>query len=217
VAIYIYLVLHVKGIRDEVAGIASKSSASARVREDAFEKAGYVPLGLWSLYVLMFFALSNASAYGFLLWVWGDSTLLAYAFFELLLICIVILILWTMQTRFSWGERPEILPAISSLVQPSSAGAGMKRKAPTSCPACSTPVSVETRMCRSCGKPRDFYWCRRSEHYLIMCPECRRYTPFGREGCDHCGKVLPGSFACTCGARHPPRKWPRKRSKSASQ
>ncbi|MCK5642651.1 MAG: hypothetical protein KAJ19_17720, partial [Gammaproteobacteria bacterium] len=208
-AIYMYLVLHVKGIRDEVAGIADKSSVSARVREEAFEKADYVPLGLWSMYVFMFFLFSNSSAAGLLRWAEGEGSLAMYTVSELLLISLAVLILWTVQTRFSWGERPEILPSLSSLVQPSSGEAPRRRKAPEKCPTCTTRVKVEKRMCRSCAKPRDFYWCTRSERYLIQCPGCRRFTHFGREECAHCGRELPGTFACGCGARHPPRKWPK--------
>jgi hypothetical protein len=205
---YVYLVLHVKGIRDEVAGITDKSAASARLDEEAFKKGRYVPLGIWSLSLLLFFIFTNTSAAGWYLWAAGEGSLGFYIVSELLLICIAIFALWTVQTRFAWGEPPDIIPSISSFVQPRAAEAP-RGKAPKTCPVCNVPATVERRMCRSCGKERDMYWCSKSEHYLIQCPKCRRYTSFGREDCGHCGKAIPDTFACACGARHPPRKWPR--------
>jgi hypothetical protein len=212
VAVFIYLILHVKGIRDEVAGITVKSAASARVDQKDFDSGRYVPLGLWTLWIILFYSLTNLSAVGWYRWASGADTLSLYIISELALMVIGIQILWLVQTRFHWGERPEILPAIASLVQPQSAGGRMKGRAPEKCPACSAGVKTETRRCRSCGKQRDFYWCPTCEVYLVRCPSCRKYTAFGRKLCSQCGTTAPDAFSCTCGARYPPSKWPKSRS-----
>ncbi len=93
-----YLILHIKEARDALAGI------EAAFRFDS-SSGRYVPLGIWSLVVFLFFVTANFNVWGWYLWASGRATLALYFGTDVVLFSLALYILWFPQTQLEY-EQP---------------------------------------------------------------------------------------------------------------
>jgi hypothetical protein len=202
----VMLILRIKSIRDDISGVTE--------RPEGFEldhEAMYIPLGIWSLAVLLFWFTSNLSVlywYNWSVGSWGPGP---YLTAEVFLLFIAIYILWHPQNNFEWGVESTVLPVkperlgmelidrsqkiLPKLKKSVTFGAKPKER----CPICGARASFERRACPNCGQPRLFSWCKVTENYIVTCPNCKEPTSYGKVGCIHCGKPIYQTIRCSCG------------------
>jgi hypothetical protein len=212
--IFILLILHFKAIRDDISGVTDRPEGLELQHE-----AAYVPLGLWSLSVFLFWFVSNLSILYWYDWSVGGSGPEAYLASEIVLLIILVFILWHPQMNFDWGLEPALLQPKATTT-----GAGILERGsgflprfkkivratsglPKKCPICGSKIVTEHRECKSCGQKRVFAWCKISEGYIVTCPHCRTQTSYGKIGCINCGKPINRTVRCTCGSEHEIRDW----------
>ncbi len=210
----ILLILHIKAIRDDISGVTERPSGMELQHE-----AAYIPLGLWSLMVFLFWFVSNLSIMYWFNWsvkVWGPEPYLAS---EIVLIFIVVYILWHPQMNFDWGVDSLLSPAkkLGSETKTLSRYVGFfpkvrktvqsKPKIPKKCPICGAKIVIENRQCKNCGNKKIFTWCRISEGYIVTCPSCKAQTSYGKERCINCGKPINRYIRCSCGIENEIRDW----------
>ena len=196
----LYLIIYIKERRDEYA-----------------MDGPYVPIGLWSIFVIAFFWSSIFSILG---WIrWADTSFenpfiyrSLYFIAELVVIPLFVKIVYFPEERFRTtyhDEEPElggIIYQMRSLFQ-SVSGKKLRKddkvrrmEEGTQCPMCGNYLEKQIRVCPSCNSPRFFYWCDQSEDYLVRCPNCRRLTPAGRGRCIHCSIRMSEKIRCSqCG------------------
>ncbi len=213
-AICVKLVLRIKGIRDDISGVTVRPKGFELPRE-----AAYVPIGLWSLSVVVFWIISNLSVYYWYNWSvigWNPGPYLVSNIF-LLFSCIYIL--WHPQMNFDWGVETVLLPS-----KDIKTGFGLITKSPKylptlkkrmtitgkskpKCPICGANMISEVRTCQACGKPRTFNWCKINEGFVVTCPYCKSQTSYGKKYCIKCGKPINRLVRCSCGAEHEIKDW----------
>jgi hypothetical protein len=213
-SIAVLLILHIKAIRDDISGVTERPTGMELEKE-----AAYIPLGLWSLALFLFWFISNISIMYWFQWSVQNSGPEAYIFTQVILVFIVVYVLWHPQMRFEWrvesvlgpADKPEqeldtgtklpsILPKIKKTVS-------AKPKIPKKCPICGSKIVMENRQCRDCGEKRLFTWCKISEGYIVTCPSCRAQTSYGKDRCVNCGKLIDRFVECNCGTKHEIRDW----------
>jgi len=194
-----FLVLHIKRTRDDFF-------------QDSDVSTTPLPLGIWTVAVMMFWFLSHVSTG---LWAWwaqeggeGTGRLVAYAIVELVMVILALYILWIPQEGFSKGEKPHIeemllIPTIPLLEEKP------KPRTTAQCPICQGDLDKRTRFCPECQNRETFLWCHRCEEYMVPCPGCSERTPYGRPRCMSCGKPLGKNLSCTCGRISPLSEWDR--------
>lgn len=162
----------------------------------------YVPLGLWTVNVVLSGVFLLGSMISFGSWAEGHGNLAFFVVYQALFYLLII-------RSFAVPER------IASIVPEKGVEtkeAQKKSEKVTTieenrCPLCGSELISERRKCPSCGIVVQFSWCPQSEEYIVNCPYCNQPTPYGRESCIHCGRVLRTSIRCSCGAEHPLSEW----------
>jgi hypothetical protein len=214
--ICVLLILHIKAIRDDISGVTERPEGLELEHE-----AAYIPLGLWSLSVLLFWFVSNLAVLYWFNWsvgAWGSE---AYLTAETCMFGIVVYILWHPQMNFDWGVEPVIFPSenVTDKLGLFTSSRGLlslpgfrktvrvKSKLPNKCPICGSKVVSEHRTCRHCGQKRAFTWCKISEGYIVTCPHCKAQTSYGKPGCINCGKPINKNIRCQCGTLNEIRDW----------
>ncbi len=210
----VLLILHIKAIRDDISGVTERPAGF-----DLHHEAAYIPLGLWSLSVFLFWFVSNLSIlywYNWSVGTWGPGP---YFLSEVILLCIIVYILWHPQMNFDWGVEPITLPAKPSLTDQGIFGkaggliprfkkrVSISRTPPKKCPICGAKIVSEQRSCRYCGQKRIFTWCKISEGYIVTCPHCKAQTSYGNARCINCARPLTQNVRCQCGTEHRIRDW----------
>lgn len=210
----ILLILHIKAIRDDISGVTDRPTGMELEHE-----AAYIPLGLWSISVFLFWFMSNLSIVLWYNWSVNLGSIEAYISSEVVLIFIVIYILWHPQVKFDWGVEPLMLP---TKAKPGAARgiAGYARmlpkfkktvrakpKIPKNCPICGAKIVVENRQCTNCGHKRVFTWCKISEGYIVTCPNCKAQTSYGKDKCINCGQRISRNIRCVCGTQNQIKDW----------
>ena len=203
-AIGIYFIYHIRSVRDQ-------------------NIETYVPLGLWSLCIILFWFFSLFSIRAWYIWAKGTGALIeawGYIFSEVVLVIILIYILWVLDRKFEripeplivadLQELPGVLPKLKRRKVPKTV-----TKQPDRCPICNTKLIPDSRECRSCGNVRTFYWCKVSETYIIMCPHCNAPTSYGKERCRTCKKPIGQLIKCTCGEKKPIKSWKKRSSRES--
>ena len=210
----ILLILHIKAIRDDISGVTERPSGMELEHE-----AAYIPLGIWSLTVFLFWFVSNVSIMYWYHWSVGTWRPEPYLISELALILIVIYILWHPQMNFDWGVETVLFPAKELVSETKLANKytgllpGIKKTVtakpgkPKKCPICGAKIIVEQRQCKNCSSNRIFTWCKISEGYIVTCPHCKALTSYGKERCIKCGQLINRNIRCTCGTENEIRDW----------
>lgn len=210
----VMLILRIKRIRDDISGVTDRP-----VGMELEHEAAYIPLGLWSLAVFLFWFGSNLSIlywYNWSIGSWGSEP---YLIIDILLIILVIYILWHPQINFDWGVESTVSP-----LQPLKIGTGIISKSQRlipqirktvsvsgkpskKCPICGAKIMSERRLCSNCGKSRIFTWCKINEGYIVTCPHCKSRTSYGKDLCIQCGKPINRMVRCVCGTENEIRDW----------
>ena len=210
----ILLILHIKAIRDDISGVTERPSGMELEHE-----AAYIPLGIWSLTVFLFWFVSNLSIMYWYHWSVGSWGPEPYIISELALILIIIYILWHPQMNFDWGVETVLFPAKELVSEAKLVSKytgilpGIKKTVtakpgkPKKCPICGAKIMVEQRQCKNCGSNRIFTWCKISEGYIVTCPHCKALTSYGKERCIKCGQLINRNIRCTCGTENEIRDW----------
>ncbi|UCH87944.1 MAG: hypothetical protein JSV49_06650 [Thermoplasmata archaeon] len=213
IGITFYLILHFKNIRDEVSGITK----SGTIDDDLYIEERYVPLGLWSLSVMIFWLCSNLTIWGWYIWATADSSLAVYVTSEIILLFLGLYILWLPQTSFKWSakvqETSTLARPLKSIVPGSIPKTILKRELVKiyECPICGHSLRTESRTCPKCNNEQHFYWCPRSEVFIKRCSYCHTTVSYNLTECPHCNRSLSAKATCTkCGTQNAIRDWRRK-------
>ncbi|WP_455392739.1 hypothetical protein [[Eubacterium] cellulosolvens] len=210
----ILLILHIKAIRDDISGVTERPTGMELEHE-----AKYIPLGLWSLMVFLFWFVSNLSIFYWFQWSVAKSGMEGYIISEIVLMFIVVYILWHPQVKFDWGVEALLLPdkkliskdkaliKYSKLLPKLRKTVRAKPGLPKKCPICGAKIVVEKRRCSNCGENRIFTWCKIQEGYIVTCPHCKALTSYGKERCIRCGRLINRNIRCTCGVEKEIRDW----------
>ncbi|MCD6461521.1 MAG: hypothetical protein J7L61_02135 [Thermoplasmata archaeon] len=158
---------------------------------DSMADIRYISLGIWGLMLAAFVLMSMLSGIGVWLWARGGGLSL-YLWSEALIVILLPLLLSKAEETRSGFLSPGDLTFYER-----------KEK----CPECGAVLSIEHRVCPSCGKETVFKWCNISEAYTIICPSCKTEVLW-RQRCSRCGERLPDEKRCPhCGASAPVRLW----------
>jgi hypothetical protein len=210
----IMLILRIKGIRDDISGVTERP-----VGLELDHEAAYIPLGIWSLAVFLFWFVSNLSILYWFNWSVGTQGPALYLTSEIFLLCTVIYILWHPQVNFDWGVEPVLFPAklretgsrilgrSQDLIPRLKKTVSVSIRLSNKCPICGAKMVTEQRTCKQCGKSRTFSWCKVNEGYIVTCPHCKAQTSYGKKGCIKCGKPINRLVQCVCGAEHEIKDW----------
>ena len=213
-AIVVLLILHIKAIRDDISGVTERPTGMELERE-----AAYIPLGLWSLALFLFWFISNISIMYWFQWSVQNAGAEAYIITQIILVFIVVYILWHPQMKFEWGvesvlapeKKPEQEPELGSkmpgILPKFMKTVSAKPHIPKKCPICGSKIVMENRQCRNCGEKRLFTWCKISEGYIVTCPSCKTQTSYGKDRCVKCGRLIDRFVECNCGTKHEIRDW----------
>lgn len=201
--------------RDQMIEVLKHRNSSSDIRDDEH----YVPLGLWSLSLLLILLLSNVS-----IWYWSDYQLAAstksfagYIVSELLLLVFLLYFFWVPENRLDYVHQKDILTEVRrnpvlrfvdrfSLTRKKVSISekilsGEKQpKTKINCPDCKKLLIIERRKCPKCSLVKRFGWCPGSEDYIVNCPKCRNLVPLSAGGCKKCGQEISGDIECPCGA-----------------
>lgn len=170
-----------------------------KARDILTEEQHYVPLGFWSLAVMLFVAFSLASIISWALWTTGSvNALRAYMVLEPLLAFMLVYILWLPDRALDWSRKvvPES-PATRFIVDKSRIITGSIGRGMGTCPECGQKLRNERKSCPSCNNAQDFGWCPRSEAYVLPCSDCGSMNFYGKESCEKCGKRLSTTIQCS--------------------
>ena len=184
----------------------------------------YVPLGLWSLAVVLFFLLANGSIGSLAYWVKNGGNLYGYLGLEVLMslvvlfvfsraeLCVIYLEEGPRAARRRAPEPTMALPeATDKVIQTARTVVTRTRKAITpgrravvkaeeKCPICGSHLRVVMRACPNCDEPESSAACRRSSHVFLPCPSCGRANFQGEYRCKGCNAKLTESILCRkCG------------------
>lgn len=184
----------------------------------------YVPLGLWSLAVILLYFLSNIS-----IWYWSDYQLVnslksfvGYIVSELIFLAILLYFFWIPDNLLDYSHDKDIVTEVKinplmsffqrfSLTRKKEPIARITRKRLARkkilCPDCKKSLVMEKRSCPSCGKMKRFGWCPRSEDFIVNCPNCRNLVGISAGECKKCGEKITGDVQCSCGERTKIDRW----------
>jgi hypothetical protein len=178
---------------------------------DANLKSGnYLPLGFWSMGVMLFPGLSVLSILGWALWANSIGFgIIIYQFIEPLVIILLIYILWLPDRNIDWTvEAPPKSPAAQFIAQRTQIVKQRVSKIRNVCPECGTKLKVEKKACPSCGNTQVFGWCVKSEAYVLPCANCGTMSLYGKDKCENCGEALKNTIACnSCKKEFPVKDW----------
>jgi hypothetical protein len=169
-----------------------------KARDAQSKEAGYVPLGFWSIGVMLFFGFSFLSVLG---WAFsvnsGGSGLQIYLVLEPIIALLLVYILWLPDRNIDWSIKdiPES-PATKFITAKTDSVKQKVTKIRNICPECGLKLKIEKKTCPSCGKTQTFGWCVRSEAHVLPCANCGNMALYGKEKCDKCGKKLSEKVTC---------------------
>ena len=177
-------------------------------RDSSSKKENYLPLGFWSISVILFAVLSVLSILSWSFWV-NSGQLQFYLLLEPLIAFLLIYILWIPDRNIDWSEesKPQ-LPATRFISGKSRALKEKVLKVKNVCPECGSKLKIEKKTCPSCNNLQTFGWCVTSEAYVLPCSHCQEMALYGKEKCDKCGKALSDSVVCNeCKSTFPIKEW----------
>ena len=187
-------------------------------RQSGGERSTHVPMGLWSLSVVLIFFISNIS-----MWYWSDygtsgsfKSYIGYIVSELVLLILLIYFFWVPQNKLDYSYDKDVVTEVKrnpivtffqrfSLTRrqsPIATRLPLKkkvRKRSVKCPDCGHKLVMERRKCPHCSRVKRFGWCPGSEDFIVNCPKCRNLVALSPGKCKRCGQAISGTIECTCG------------------
>jgi hypothetical protein len=184
---------------------------SIKKGRDANVKSGdYLPLGFWSMSVMLFPVLSILSILGWALWANSQEFgIVIYQVLEPLIIFLLVYIIWLPDRNIDWSykELPKS-PATQFISQKTQVVKQKVTKIRNICPECGSKLKIEKKTCPSCGNTQSFGWCMKSETYVLPCANCGTMTLYGKDKCPNCNKELEKSISCnSCMKEFPAKEW----------
>lgn len=181
-----------------------------RTRDTVAKSGDYLPLGFWSIGVILFWGLSLASILSWSLWInSGGNEILIYTVFEPIIAFLLVYILFLPDRNLDWTQ--EGLPESPATKFISDKAMTLKKKVPklrNQCPECGTKLKIEKKVCPSCSGSQNFGWCVKSEAYVLPCANCGNMALYGKETCSKCSKELSESVKCnSCNEAFPVKQW----------
>jgi hypothetical protein len=221
VALYIlyHLVFQVKGLRD-------------------IGEGPYVPLGLWSMAVFLFFVFSNGAFASLVRWSMIGGKLGGYIGFEVLLVLMVVFILVKAEqcvlyleegpkalrrTRGVKAKRRVIAVGRSKVGRRAKADSRKKARSKKaadvgSCPICGSRLRIVDRVCPECDNLEKTAVCSKNGHLFLPCPSCGKANFHGDYRCKNCNSKLKGSILCReCGLESDLHEWAPKERRGRSK
>jgi hypothetical protein len=184
---------------------------SVKKTRDMVAKSGeYIPLGFWSIGVMLFWGFSLLSVFSWSLWVdSGGGEIQIYMVLEPLIAFLLVYILYVPERSLDWTM--EDLPESPATKFISDKTKNLRKKVPkmrTVCPECGTKLKIEKKVCPSCNSTQNFGWCVKSEAYVLPCANCGSMALYGKETCDKCSKELADNVVCNnCSESFPVKEW----------
>jgi hypothetical protein len=179
-------------------------------RDAQIKKDNYVPLGFWSISVMLFAGFSFLSIIGWAISANSNgSGLQIYLVFEPIIAFLLIYILWLPDRNIDWSiENIPKSPATQFISLKTEVVKQKVKRMKNVCPECGLKLKVEKKICPSCGSTQTLGWCVRSEAHVLPCINCGTLSLFGKEKCPSCGKVLSGTIKCnSCQDESPVKEW----------
>jgi hypothetical protein len=194
-------------------------------RRDQYRvQTGYVPIGLWSIWVMVFFWSSLFSIIGWVRWSDGIGrssflNILLYFMADAIMLIAMIYVVSFPEERFktALSSPPPAESLITGIKVFFATVTGKQLKLDESvrridlkeqCPLCSKDLAREIKKCPTCDAPRFFYWCDKTEDHFVRCPNCASLTPIGRDRCIHCSTKIVRKIRCSsCQSVHEMFKW----------
>jgi hypothetical protein len=192
-------------------------------RDQYRQQSGYVPIGWWSIWVMVFFWSSFFSILGWI-W-WSDSVgsrffnVLLYLFADGVMLFSMVYVVTFPEDRFKTAlyspDPAESLMKGIKVFFSTITGKRLKLDETVSkidmreqCPLCGKQLEKEIKKCPTCEAPRFFYWCDHSDDHFVRCPNCASLTPLGRERCIHCTTKIVRKVRCSnCQSVHEISRW----------
>ncbi len=167
-----------------------------KTRDVSASKRNYLPLGFWSISVMLFPLFSILSIFSWSNWV-DSGELQFYLILEPLIAILLIYILWLPDRNIDWSLEHLPEPPVKKLIAKQSKFIKEKvTKVKNICPECGSKLKIEKKSCPSCNNTQTFGWCMTSEAYVLPCPHCGSMAMYGKEKCDKCGKSLTDNVTC---------------------
>jgi hypothetical protein len=173
----------------------------------------YVPLGIWAIEVLVAGTFLLASMVSFTFWVEEGGSLVFFLLYQIIFYGIVLHSFVLPEELYFTLEKNVPEEMRRTMIENRRRSMDVRRRTAVnvqddSCPLCGADLNKERRKCPSCGDVFEFRWCGNSEEYIITCPYCNLQTPYGREKCIHCERVIQTSIRCpSCSAEVPLSEW----------
>jgi hypothetical protein len=181
----------------------------------------YIPIGLWSILIIVFYWSALFSIIGSIRW--ADGSLGNPGLYKTLYVVAELVVIPTFIFIASFPEDRFRAPYLDSLPDEGPFRnfirnvtfkefkeyiKNKKDSAETVCPQCGEVLFKESKKCPTCDAPRYFYWCNTSEDYFVRCPNCMNLTPIGNERCIHCSVKMSSKIRCSrCRDVHPVSGW----------
>ena len=173
-----------------------------KARDTLTEKDQYVPLGFWSLAVMLSVAISILSIVAWSFWANENSAAIqTYIVLEPVLGFMLTYILWLPDRALDWSKKPvPESPAARFIVDKSKAitggitGSIVRPKG--TCPQCGNKLIMEKKLCPSCNNTQTFGWCATSETFVLPCGHCGTMNLYGRDSCTKCKNRLSSGILC---------------------
>lgn len=167
-----------------------------KTRDIFAAKRNYLPLGFWSISVMLFPLFSILSIFSWSNWV-DSGELQFYLILEPLIAILLIYILWLPDRNIDWSLEHLPEPPVKKLITKKSKAIKEKvTKIKNICPECGSKLKIERKSCPSCNNAQTFGWCTTSEAYVLPCPHCGSMAMYGKDKCGKCGKSLTDNITC---------------------
>lgn len=169
-----------------------------KARDTLTEKEDYIPLGFWSLAVMLSVVFSILSIVAWTLWARDNyGAIQGYIVLEPLLGLMLIYILWLPDRALDWTKKPvPESPATRFIVDKAKVITGSVVRTKGTCPECGTKLRMEKKQCPSCGNSQTFGWCTTSETFVLPCGHCGTMNLYGKDNCIKCKKKLSAGILC---------------------
>jgi hypothetical protein len=189
-----------------------KETRDAQIKQD-----NYLPLGFWSIGVMLFTFFSILSILSWSIYTSsGGPWIQMYIGFESTIALLIIYILWIPDRNVDWTQKDlpqspavQFISMKTQVVKDKTTVMKDKVVKPKNiCPECGMKLKIEKKTCPSCGNVQNFGWCVRSEAYALSCANCGKMALLGKETCPKCGKALADKITCnSCNKESAVKEW----------
>lgn len=168
-----------------------------KARDSSAKKGNYLPLGFWSIGVMLFPLISVLSILSWSFWV-NSGEIQFYLILEPLIAILLVYILWLPDRSINWSAQHPLESRATRFIADRSKILKEKvTKVGKVCPECGSKLKIEKKICPSCGNAQTFGWCLTSEAYVLPCSNCGKMALYGKKKCDECGRELSDSVSCS--------------------